>query len=468
MLLNNQISVNQGQMVILTSSMLNATDAETSLGSLQFTISNIKHAQFEYADNPGVAILNFKQSDITSEIVRFIQDNSRNMPYYSVLVSDGSLTDGPYEATVTFHDIPFLLKNQLTVNQGQEVVLTADNLNATDIEIPPSDLLFTTTNVQHGHFEAVSSPGTVVNSFYQNNITLSDVKFIHDGSAQAPSYTSIVNNGLLSSLPSSASIVFNPNEPNIQSAPDNTIRNSIIGASISGGFGVFFLCLKIYLEKKAKDYINKEINSDEFREKVVIPIAREVSKQVKVKGFLGYINQNTTHAFVSAIIEIINELQKLGIDVNAQMAGDPAKTRLLNQISRQTRNCVLGEDTCGGSFKSFFCAEVTPQQIEDNAVRIAVAVKGRLGLQEDMTPPLLSPSIRAPLLDAKEDMEKGLRMQLVVAPSFEHGMANHSSASSSTTPLWSATRSSQRKSMLVPPESPINRSDGAASVSAKS
>ena len=359
LLLNNQLLVNQGQPIIISSNNLSASDTVVSAGNLQFTVSNVKHGQFEYASNPGVAIISFRQSDITSSSVRFIPDNSRSAPSYNVVVSNGVLSDGPYAAAIIFNDIPLILNNQLNINQGQTVVLTTDNFNATDEEIPTADILFITSNVQHGHFEMLSNLGSVINSFYQKNISVGNVQFIHDGSIQAPSYSTAVSNGILSSSPSAALITFN-SDSNSNSSPDNTVRNSIIGGTISGGMGLFFFLLKIYLEKKANEYINNQTQKDDFREKVVIPIAKEISSQIKISGFLGYVSEDTTRAYVSAIIEIIHELQKRGVDVGTEMKGDPARTRFLNQITRQTRLCILGESACCScaTISNFFCPEI--------------------------------------------------------------------------------------------------------------
>ncbi len=286
---------------------------------------------------------------------------------------------------IVFGDSPLMLEsNQLTIHQGQTLILSSLNLNASKLKDASTnpDLKFIVSDVQFGYFAMIDNPFMIINTFYQKNITSGAVQFIQNGGSQAPSYSTSVSDGILSTTPSAALVTFSSDAASSNAAAgslSNPIRDGIIGGAVSGGVGLLFLLLRIYLEKKANEYINKEKRSDKFRIEIVIPIAQAVLSQVKISGFLGYINEETTSAYVTAIIEVIVALQRKGIDFQKQMSGDPDRTRLMNQITRQIRLCILAEQSCCSSVKRYCFAEVTPQQIEDNADLIAEAVIKKLG-----------------------------------------------------------------------------------------
>ena len=470
MITTNKLFAIAGQTSILTPLNLNMSDPGDTFANLHYSVTSVQHGQFSSITSPSIAIAQFTQGQVNAGIIQFSLDSSGDMPSYTLTVQDScGLTSPSSAANISFHPFPKLFDNQLTINQGQTVILTSDNLNATKTSDPTesNSLQFTVSNVQHGQFALLSNPGSAVTNFYQKNISSGVVEFIHDGSVQAPSFSTAVGDGLVSTAPSPATIDFTLNP--VTEGSDTTVRNSIIGGSISGGMGLFFLLLKIYLEKKANEYINNQTQKDEFREKVVIPIAKEVSSQIKIAGFLGYVSEDTTRAYVTAIIEIIHQLQNRGIDVKAQMAGDPARTRLLNQITRQTRLCILGESACCSSatFSNFFCPEITPEQIESKASVIAEEIKKKLAdiVVEPSKLPLttIAPSTGAAASNfenialtevktrAEADQKETSPVSVSLGPTLTQALLQPSSSGSSDasspkpiTPMWTSSVSQSK------------------------
>lgn len=88
--------------MILTGANLSATDVDNNPVGLVFTVSAVAGGQFELVADPGTFISSFTQAQVTGGAVRFVQDGSPTAPSYSVMVSDGSLSDGPMRAAVTF------------------------------------------------------------------------------------------------------------------------------------------------------------------------------------------------------------------------------------------------------------------------------------------------------------------------------------------------------------------------------
>jgi hypothetical protein len=106
------------------------------------------------------------------------------------------------------NDAPVLAGNSLTVSPGASIVLSGAQLSATDVDDAMPGLLFSVSGLAHGHFELSSSPGIAVISFTQAQLAGGEVRFVHDGSASAPSYAISVSDGSLVDGPSAASISF--------------------------------------------------------------------------------------------------------------------------------------------------------------------------------------------------------------------------------------------------------------------
>ena len=120
-----------------------------------------------------------------------MHDGGEAAPVYEVSVSDGSLSSAAAGASVTFtnvNDAPELVTNALTLEEGETVTLGAANLSATDAETADSALIFTVSNLSGGQFEEVGAPGTAITSFTQQQLTDSEIRFVHDGGEAAPVY----------------------------------------------------------------------------------------------------------------------------------------------------------------------------------------------------------------------------------------------------------------------------------------
>jgi hypothetical protein len=87
---NNTLTISQGGSVILSSANLSATDVDTPLASLTFTVSNVANGRFELVTSPGTPIFSFTQGAIGAGQVRFVQSGSAMAPFYDVAVTDGA------------------------------------------------------------------------------------------------------------------------------------------------------------------------------------------------------------------------------------------------------------------------------------------------------------------------------------------------------------------------------------------
>src|SRR3989338_8192766 len=103
---------------------------------------------------------------------------------------------------------PVLVNNTLTIEVNGTVILSSENLAATDPDSDESLLYFNITDVQHGQFEFVTDPSIPIDIFYQQNITDQTVQFRHDGSFVAPIYRVSVSDDEFMTAPAYAEIRF--------------------------------------------------------------------------------------------------------------------------------------------------------------------------------------------------------------------------------------------------------------------
>jgi VCBS repeat-containing protein len=98
---SNALTLTRGGAPVLGAAQLSASDVDNAAAGLIFSVTGVTHGQFEDVSNPGVAITSFTQAQIIGGQIRFVHDGSTSAPAYSVSVSDGGITVGPYVANGT-------------------------------------------------------------------------------------------------------------------------------------------------------------------------------------------------------------------------------------------------------------------------------------------------------------------------------------------------------------------------------
>ena len=115
------------------------------------------HGRFQLSIQPGISLANFTLPQLQSGIVQFVHDGSITAPSYSITVqSAGIAWTGPYPANISFTVPLTIVNNQLTLSNGQTVILSLNNLQAIDPGVNNnSQIIFTVGNVQNGYFATV-------------------------------------------------------------------------------------------------------------------------------------------------------------------------------------------------------------------------------------------------------------------------------------------------------------------------
>ena len=252
-LVTNKLQLVSGSIIRLNATYLSAYDLNNKNNTIVFVPSNITHGYFELVSKPGVALNNFTQPQLVSGAVQFVHDGSVFAPSYNITVySAGIAWTGPAAANITFFPVtptstptltptstlvptPVLLNNQLTLSDGETVVLSSANLQATESGFNASSLTFHVSNLQNGYFSLLPTNASVAR-FLQSYVQKGQVQFVHSGNHQAPSYSVVVSDGSQATAPSPASINF-LGAPTVTATPGGTttLTTSNLNVSNTGG-----------------------------------------------------------------------------------------------------------------------------------------------------------------------------------------------------------------------------------------
>ena len=103
---NNNLTLNAGDTVSMTTALLSANDVDHADPDLTFSVSSVSGGQFELVTAPGVAITSFTQGQVTAGSVIFVDDGDAVAPAFDVTVGDGLDSMGPQAATINFTPPP--------------------------------------------------------------------------------------------------------------------------------------------------------------------------------------------------------------------------------------------------------------------------------------------------------------------------------------------------------------------------
>ena len=234
-ILNNILSIEEGNTRELSLNNLDATAGEATLDEIVITIEPTSEGSLAGTFLlDGSPTLSFTLDDVDMGLVEFEHDGSNFAPSYSIIASNDGDESDPDEADVFFgavNDPPEVEANTLTIAEGGTVVFNLGdtvNLLTTDEagESTAAELVYDIQSVTNGKFQKFVGGGFVDlgvgdNAFTQADVDNELIRFVHDGSELAPTYRlRVVDGGLpgdgFDSLPIGQSI-----QGNITFLPDN-------------------------------------------------------------------------------------------------------------------------------------------------------------------------------------------------------------------------------------------------------
>jgi hypothetical protein len=383
----NKLTITQGGVVILTTNQLNAYDADTPASGLTFTASNIRYGTFSIVGSPANPITTFTLQSLSNGFIQFTQDGSENAPSYDISVSDGILATNTQAAVITYINInqaPIVINvipDRLSekVDQAFSFSIAANTFFDSD----PGDqsALVYSAKIQNGNVLPVWISFDSVNRQFTGK-PLTAGKTSISVFAKDPSNSIGVANFTMDV--SSASAGQTP----ITSSQSETLRNSLIAAGVSGFIGLGFFALKYGIRRTANKKLQMalEVKENELEKKqhnyddrVIKPIASHINDNIKIAAFFESISTGKVNNFISAVKTLVSEMSVLGI--HYETLSEAERNIVHRAIVKQLKSITNpeGEDCCASLMRcGFFKADVTPQQIEDNAEKIAKAVNKAL------------------------------------------------------------------------------------------
>ena len=380
--------LNQGGTVILTGDILQAVDPNTQAEKLIFTVSDVKQGKFIHV-NTTQPITQFNQSQVIDGEIAFKANDTSIAPSFRVSVKSSCSQTSAVLALIEYNRMPVLTNNQLTITGGEPVIFTPNELAATDDSTSLGNLGFIVTSIENGHFEAITLPGTPITAFSQQMVINGVIRFVPHNNGALPSYNISVNDGELSTESQEALVRLETPSSTVINTPvaDNTTRNAVIGATISGVIAFAFLAVRLYIEKRMKGGLNNmlinwssktEKEDQEWRHNTLEPIVKIFFKKFKTTKFTGYRNEANTKGYIEGIQDILIALGNYrNVDLLKLNSHERLRFTALLMKKIESELCIDNKESacnCGPAF--------APLDLKLTAGKIALAVHKALDKNE--------------------------------------------------------------------------------------
>ena len=133
-----------------------------------------------------------------------------------------------------------------------------------------------------------------------------------------PTESGVLDIGVTASDPEGLSTVgeFSLTVLGPSAASNNSLTTAIASSVVSGTIGLFFLFLKIGLQRAASKKLEEALGENgEYEQKVVRPVARAIAHRLKITGFMGYTTNREMLAFKDAVRTLLTYLAEHGVNL---------------------------------------------------------------------------------------------------------------------------------------------------------
>ncbi len=359
-LTRSTLALNQGQTTILNSNMLDAVDPNLNSLSedLIFTVSNVEGGAFVEvnATRKNISISQFTRRQVSANAIAFESNGSSNIPSCDVSVANRCSETPPSGAAINYNYIPSFTANQLTITDGESVILTSAQLAAIDLGqgTSPGNLVFTVSGVENGYFDATTLPGTQIYVFSQQRVFNGEIRFVPKSSSLQPAYNVTVSDGVLLNGPQEALVTLKhtPSATVFDSSNSNTvsdtIRNSLIAFfSVTVPFGLLFWLGKRYADKRMNnkletllklEHSSVEKADEAWKNNTVFPVLKEVFSRIQTAtGRCGYRDEQTTRGYIQGIEKLLGKLKELGVNINLNELPDHERNGFKSAIADEVQ-----------------------------------------------------------------------------------------------------------------------------------
>ncbi|MBA3537193.1 MAG: hypothetical protein H0T84_11385 [Tatlockia sp.] len=225
---NNQLTISQGQTVPITSDQIAARDTR-QIGfypAISFLVSNLTNGQFVFSNNSNQPIRQFTQQNIFDGLIQFKHAGGQATPSYFLTAIFGNLSTNLISAKINFSQIyqtPTILSNSFSVKLNSVATLNEYNINASVTNGDYPVIKYTVDNIGNGRFQRTNKPGVILTTFTQQQIINGEIQFVPFGnSTEPPFYLLSAANG-----PKSTEF-FNGTVTLIIPSPPSLLNNQIV------------------------------------------------------------------------------------------------------------------------------------------------------------------------------------------------------------------------------------------------
>lgn len=209
MAINDGLEIEIGDVKVITSNVLKATDLDSEDSTLTYIIRYGPGQGFLQRTTPlgtleNITVgMNFTQNEVNQGLIVYIhngQEGIRDLVKFDVTDGINPLIDRYFYITVGGIDMVFpdVVSKGVSLKEGGRVTLTTDLLSTSDLNSPDEHLVFTITRApMRGHLECTDTPGTPISSFTQLQLAGSKIYYIHtaDDEVKMDSFEFVVTDG---------------------------------------------------------------------------------------------------------------------------------------------------------------------------------------------------------------------------------------------------------------------------------
>jgi Cadherin-like/Putative Ig domain/FG-GAP repeat len=370
-LVNNSLKISIGAVVLVNSNNLSAYDLNNNNNTILFVPTGVSHGQFELVTQPGISLVNFTQPQLVNGSVQFVHDGSAFAPGYNITVySAGIAWTGPSAANITLLPAttptitasstpvpttstpivitgtptpsptptptptitptstiiptPVLVNNQLTIGDGQTVVLSSTNLQAIETGFSPGNLTFYISNLQSGYFSLLPTNASVTR-FLQSYVQNGQVQFVHSGDHQAPGYSVVVSDGSQVTTPSSASIDF-IGAPSITTTP----------VTITPGGSTTL----------TTDNLNATNTGSSSSNQIVFQVSNVQNGQFVLNGSSTMVTNFTLTQLIDHSVQLVQDSSNIAPSYSVSVTGNTGLSSAATPVTAQLCTSLSSSSTC--------------------------------------------------------------------------------------------------------------------------
>lgn len=191
MAINDGLEVEIGDVKVINSNVLKATDLDSEDSTLTYIIRYGPGQGYLQRTTPSGTLqnitvgMNFTQNEVDQDLIIYIhngQEGIRDLIKFDVTDGINPLIDRYFYVTVGGIDMVFpdVISKGVSLKEGGRVSLTTDLLSTSDLNSPDEHLVFTITRApMRGHLECTDTPGMPISSFTQLQLAGNKVYYIH-------------------------------------------------------------------------------------------------------------------------------------------------------------------------------------------------------------------------------------------------------------------------------------------------